>query len=109
MLEQFPLPSVSVPKNERTATDVLRIPGKVVKVYEKSGYYQVATQYGLLKGKLRAGDLQSYTENVICNESNEITLRECSRKYNSNNKFTRNHAIVLVVVNQNCVVVLLIT
>ena len=81
--------SVNVPKNERTATDLPRVPGKVIKVCEKAGLYEVGTKFGLLKSKLRAGDLQRYTDNVDCDSSRVVSLQECCRLTNAHNKFVK--------------------
>ena len=81
--------SVAVPKHERTANDVARIPGKIVKVFQKAGFYEVGTQFGKLKTKLRAGDLQRYTDDMICDHTKDVTLLECSRKFNANNNYVK--------------------
>ena len=62
-----------------------RIPGKIVKVFQKAGFYEVGTQFGKLKTKLRAGDRQCYTDDVICDQTKDVTLCECSRKFSANN------------------------
>ena len=81
--------SIAVPEHERTATDMARIPEKIIKVFQKAGFYEVETQFGKLKTKLRAGDLQCYTDDVICEHTKDVTLRECSRKFNANNNYVK--------------------
>ena len=60
--------SVAIPALDRTCTDVRRLPGQVTAVKgNKVQMYEVATEYGLLQIKLRAGDLQSYNGDVDIN------------------------------------------
>ena len=81
--------SVNVPKNERLATDLPRIPGLITKVYEKSDLYEVGTKYGTLKSKIRAEDLQRYTDRIVCDSTKVVSLRECCRLTNAHNKFVK--------------------
>ncbi len=51
--------SIGVPKLDRTSTDLLRLPGKVLSVHGKiCKQYKVATEFGVLNGRYRSGDLQ---------------------------------------------------
>ena len=60
--------SVAIPALDRTSTDVRRLPGQVTAVKgDKVQMYEVATEYGLLQTKLRAGDLQSYSGDLNIN------------------------------------------
>ena len=81
--------SVNVPKNERVATDLPRIPGVITKVYEKSDLYEVGTKYGIFKSKIRAGDLQRYTDRIACDSTKVVSLHECCRLTNPHNKFVK--------------------
>ena len=52
---------VIVPKNERTATYVSRIPGEVIDVRGCClKFYEIATEYGILAAQYRVGDLQEH-------------------------------------------------
>ena len=83
--------SIAVPKIDRSATDLPRIPGRVVKVNgSKQPTYTVGTAFGLLKTALRAGDLQHYTGAVTVVDDTSISLREAANRTNPVNKFTRN-------------------
>ena len=79
--------SVNVPKNERVATDLPCIPSVITKVYGKSDLYQVGTTYGTFKSKIRAEDLQRYTDRIACDSTKVVSLRECCRLTNAHNKF----------------------
>ena len=49
--------SVTILALDRTSTDVCHLPGQVTAVkVNKVQMYEVATEYGLLQTKLRAGD-----------------------------------------------------
>ena len=53
--EEFNVGDVTVPKNERCDTDMLRISGQATKVFAKSGYHKVDTEFGSLKTKVYTG------------------------------------------------------
>ena len=60
-----------------------RVPGKIIQIHGKTDLsYTVGTQFGVLKTKFRAGDMQDYSGEVICETSNEIILRLCAMKMN---------------------------
>ncbi|KAL8610765.1 hypothetical protein ACOMHN_016748 [Nucella lapillus] len=68
--------SIDVPKIDRSATDLPRIPGRVVKVNgSKQPTYTVETAFGLLKTALKAGDLQHYTGAVTVVDDTPISLQ----------------------------------
>lgn len=57
--------SVGIPKNDRTVTDVCRLPAEVTEVCgEKNKCYRIASAFGTIKSKFRGGDLQSYVGSV---------------------------------------------
>ena len=73
-----------------TSTDMSGLPGIVHKVHDQqSPFYSIATAHGLLASKFAGGDIQQFSGDVIVDSSKTVSLRECCKLINANNKFTK--------------------
>ena len=61
-------------------SSIPRVPSQVTEVFEKSGYCEVGTELDSLKPKFRAGDLETFTNEMTCNGSNVPVRVECDLK-----------------------------
>ena len=69
--------TVSIPKLDRSKTDVSRLPCFIAHVYgDKVKTYCLTTAYGTLKGKFHGGDLQSYDGQIDAGNA-EVHLSLC--------------------------------
>jgi hypothetical protein len=83
--------TVSIPKLDRSKTDVPRLPCVIAHVYgDKVKTYCLTTAYGTLKPKFRGGDLQSYDGQIDAgNAEVHLSLREAALKFHPLTKFTK--------------------
>lgn len=74
--------SLQVLKIDRFGTDMSRLPCLVV---ARSGtrdiFYGLATQFGVLDTKFRAGDLMPYHGELISDNQKSISVREAHRRF----------------------------
>ena len=76
--------TVKIPRHDRGAGDLRRIPGVIIaKQYES---YKIRTEYGLLKGRFRTDQLQKCFHQTVQSAGWEndptITLRSAAKKFN---------------------------
>ena len=76
--------TVRVPRHDRGAGDLRRIPGVIVA--KQRGSYKVKTEHGVLKGRCRADQLQKYFHATVQCAGWEtdptITLRSAAKNFN---------------------------
>ena len=69
--------SILIPSNERSSTDLLRLPGVIIKVKGTSSKtYTIGTAHGILSTDYRTADLQIHSGQVDIKRDNIITLRK---------------------------------
>ena len=84
--------TVSIPKLDRASTDYKRMPAIVTQVHgNKQLSYSLATEYGRLKSKYRAGDLEWFSGKIKLNIQCEVSMREAAKKQNPQTLFTKAH------------------
>ena len=82
--------SVAIPKLDRASIDLKRVPAIVTHVHgTKRPNYSLATQFGRLKSKFLAGDLEKFMGVVVPELQHELTLREAARRHHPENLFTK--------------------
>ena len=82
--------AVKVPKIDRSKVAMRRIPAMVVRVKNTTPpAYKLASQYGTISGYFSTSDLIPYPGKVdICNEDQEISLREAAKQHSVNKNET---------------------
>ena len=82
--------SLGIPKLDRTSTDLPRLPCVVIAVHgEKVLSYSLATEFGRLEQRFRAGDLMTYTGTVDAKQEPVLSVREAAKLANPENKFLK--------------------
>lgn len=87
--------SVRIPVKDRTSTDLLRLPCRVIEVTgDKIKYYKLLTRHGQLRCKYRAGDLEkfdgTFNKPIDAAKENIISLRTASSLENTRNTMQSN-------------------
>ncbi|XP_076037988.1 uncharacterized protein LOC143023355 [Oratosquilla oratoria] len=84
--------SIAVPKLDRTAMDLPRIPAVVSAIHgSMAKKYSLSTAYGVINTKFTGGDLQAYSGDVEMSIEKHVSLREAAQKFNPENRFLKAH------------------
>ncbi|XP_068226874.1 uncharacterized protein [Palaemon carinicauda] len=82
--------TVAVPKLDRTTCEDKRLPAQVHQVCgDAAKSYVLASQFGILNGRYRAGGIAPYHGSLDADTSQKVTLREAARMSNPSRKFIR--------------------
>ena len=70
--------TVEIPKLDRQGIQHPRLPCQIIKIYEKTGFFEIASSAGIIDCKFRGGDLTKYNGELNINLKKKVCLRNAA-------------------------------
>ena len=86
-------------KLDRQGIQHPRLPCQIIKIYEKTGFFEIASSAGIIDCKFRGGDLTKYNGELNINLKKKVCLRNTAIFFNGghlNSKVSKKKALIAI-------------